>query len=359
MATFEVTIENITVHPHPNADRLEYAQVGLYNVVVPKGAYNTGDEVFYIPEFAVLPEKLITELGLEGKLAGRNKDRVKPIKLRGLLSQGLVAPLTVLSEKLDRTQQDYAELLGVKKWEPEVPASLAGNVKSAPELVRWIDIENIKKHPDMFQEGELVVVDEKIHGTATCVTVVNPNNDDKIAYVTSKGIGAKNLALQEDPKNAYWRMYHQYNLEQFAAYIHSELTADELEVTKVALFGETYGSIQDLHYGTQGLAFALFDIHVTFINTERWLNPEEVIRYATTFGMPKVPTLYEGPFSLKKIEELAYGPEQVSGTESNIREGVVVRPAEHNANKEYEGRRKIGKYVSDDYLTRSNGTEYN
>lgn len=96
MATFEVTKEVITVLPHPNADALELARVGLYNAVVAKGAYQTGDTVLYIPEYAVLPGHIISALGLEGKLAGSNHDRVKPVRLRGELSQGIVASLDLI-----------------------------------------------------------------------------------------------------------------------------------------------------------------------------------------------------------------------------------------------------------------------
>jgi RNA ligase (TIGR02306 family) len=359
MATFEVTIENIAVHPHPNADRLEYAQVGLYNVVVPKGTYKTGDEVFYIPEFAVLPEALIVALGLEGKLAGRSKNRVKPIRLRGLLSQGLVASLDIAEGELDRTVRDHSKQLGIEKWEPEIPVALAGDVTPAPELVRWIDIENIKKFPDMFKEGELVVVDEKVHGTATCVTVVDALAEPTV-YVTSKGIGSRNLALKENPKNAYWRMFHKYDLLGFAQFIASRFE----NISKVALFGETYGSVQDLHYGLNNeLGFILFDIHLTRTtkegNVTEWVDPETAEKLAAEAGVPLAPRLYEGPYSLEKITELAYGPEKVSGTEANIREGVVVRPAALNSDKIFEGSRKIGKFVSDDYLTRADGTEYN
>ena len=356
MATFEVTIENITVHPHPNADRLEFAQVGLYNVVVPKGIYITGDEVFYIPEFSILPESLITTLGLEGKLAGSKSNRVKPVKLRGLVSQGLVAPLTVLDE-FDRDIQDFAQALDITKWEPVIPASLAGEVESATGFIRWIEIENIKKFPNMFKEGEHVVIDEKIHGTCTCVTVINPTQEDAEVLVTSKGLGSKNLTLKETAHNAYWRMFHKFNIKGFTAFIGSKFP----DATKVAVFGETYGSVQDLHYGLNNeLGFVLFDIQIHRETGEKeWLAPELTEALATEFGMPLAPRLYDGPYSIDIVKELAYGPELVSGTEANIREGVVVRPAADNEDIVFNGGRKIGKFVSDDYLTRRGGTEYN
>ena len=60
--------------------------------VVGKESYADGDLAAYIPEGAICPEWLIAELGLEGKLAGSKKNRVKAVQLRGSLSQGLVYP---------------------------------------------------------------------------------------------------------------------------------------------------------------------------------------------------------------------------------------------------------------------------
>ena len=90
MAVFESKVHALKVEPHPNADRLELAAVGGFRCVVQKGAFKNGDLAAYIPEAAVCPEWLIKELGLEGRLAGSKHNRVKAVKLRGALSQGLV-----------------------------------------------------------------------------------------------------------------------------------------------------------------------------------------------------------------------------------------------------------------------------
>lgn len=354
MATFEVTIEKIDVQPHPNADRLEYAQVGLFNVVVGKGQYKTGDEVFYIPEFAILPENLIKDFGLEGKLGGKEHNRVTPLKLRGLLSQGLVAPLSTLSE-IDRTKRDFSDDLGISKWVPTVPDVLKGEVEAAPAILRWTEIENIKKFPDMFQDGEHVIIDEKVHGVCTCITVVNPTSDDPQTLVSSVGVAHSFLTLKETSKSVYWRAFHKYNVKGFAAFVGAKFP----EADKVAIFGETYGSVQDLHYGMTGeLGFILFDIKIETLGKTEWLAPETTEALAQEFGMPMAPRLYDGPYDIETVKKLASGREQVSGTEANIREGVVVRPAGDNLNTVYNSSRRIGKFVSDEYLTRKGGTEY-
>lgn len=177
MSTLRVTVERLTIHEHPNADALELAQVGLYRAVVAKGAYKTGDYALYIPEQAVLPADLIEELGLTGRLAGKEKDRVKAIRLRGELSQGIVCRPVALADlwadsaavglaetELAGNQRDFADELGITKWVPPIPVGMSGQVEPAPNLLRWIEIENIKRYPDIFEPGEPVIATEKIHG---------------------------------------------------------------------------------------------------------------------------------------------------------------------------------------------------
>jgi len=93
MATFEVKVYKLKIEEHPDADSLELAVVGDYRSIVRKGSFKTGDLGIYIPEGAVLPDWLIEKMGLTGMLAGKDKNRVKAIKLRGVLSQGLVLAL--------------------------------------------------------------------------------------------------------------------------------------------------------------------------------------------------------------------------------------------------------------------------
>lgn len=246
MSTLRVTVEELTVHEHPHADALELAQVGLYRAVVAKGVYRTGDLAVYLPEQAVLPEELVAELGLSGKLAGSAANRVKAIRLRGELSQGIVCrPKALNGADLVRAHADGADLaaeLGVVKWVPPVPVSMSGEVEAAPGLLPWIDIENLKRYPAAFSEGEPVAVTEKVHGTACCLTF---GVRDEHVQVTSKGLGAQRLALVEDPKNLYWRAVRGHDVPRVAAEI-----AGELGASRVGVYGEVYGDgVQELGYG--------------------------------------------------------------------------------------------------------------
>ncbi|WP_069773541.1 RNA ligase (ATP) [Streptomyces sp. LUP30] len=354
MSTLRVTAEVLTVHEHPNADALELAQVGLYRAVVAKGAYRTGEAALYIPEQSVLPAALVEELGLTGRLAGSGSDRVKAVRLRGELSQGIVCrPRALADVDLVRAAAegvDFAERLGIVKWVPPIPPTMSGDVEAAPDLLPWVDIENIQRYPGIFEAGEPVVVTEKLHGSACLLTYVA---DQERVYVSSKGFGAKSLALTEDPRNLYWRAVRGHGAPEAAARL-----ADRLGARRVGVFAEVYGAgVQDLTYGADGrratLGYAVFDVCADIDGTVRWLDAAQLLEGE----LPLVPRLFEGPYDSERILEIATGRETVSGRGLHLREGVVIRPAVEG-HSPVTGGRAIAKAVSGAYLTRKGGTEY-
>jgi RNA ligase (TIGR02306 family) len=354
MSTLRVTAEVLTVHEHPNADALELAQVGLYRAVVAKGAYRTGEAAVYIPEQSVLPPGLIEELGLTGRLAGGEANRVKAVRLRGELSQGIVCrPRALADVDLARAAAegtDFARRLGITKWVPPVPPTMDGEVESAPGLLPWVDIENIQRYPDIFAPGEPVVLTEKLHGSACLLTYVA---DEGRAYVSSKGFGARSLALKEDPRNLYWRAVRGHGVAEAAARL-----CERLGASRVGIFGEVYGAgVQDLSYGADGrrdtLGYAAFDVSAEVDGTVRWLEAAQLLEGE----LPVVPRLYAGPYDIERVLEFASGRETVSGRGLHLREGVVIRPAVERYSA-VTGGRAIAKAVSPAYLTRKGGTEY-
>ncbi|MGA6226664.1 RNA ligase (ATP) [Streptomyces umbrinus] len=354
MSTLRVTAEVLTVHEHPNADALELAQVGLYRAVVAKGVYRSGETAVYIPEQSVLPEELIEELGLTGRLAGSRSDRVKAVRLRGELSQGIVCrPKALAGVDLARAAADgtdFAERLGITKWVPPIPPTMDGEVEQAPDLLPWVDIENIQRYPDIFAPGEDVVLTEKLHGSACLLTYFA---EDGRVQVSSKGFGAKYLALTEDPRNLYWRAVHGHGVAAAAARL-----AERLGARRVGVFGEVYGAgVQDLTYGADGrretLGYAVFDVSAEIDGEVRWLDATELL----TGELPLVPRLYEGPYDIGRVLEFASGRETVSGQGLHLREGVVIRPATERYSP-VTGGRAVAKAVSPAYLTRKGGTEY-
>jgi len=107
MSTFACPIVRVSeVVDHPNADRLSLVRLEGLGYLCVSGKledgsprYRAGDLVVYIPNAAVLPEWLLREMDFwnaetgKGTLAGSNGDRVKPLKLRGIFSEGLILGL--------------------------------------------------------------------------------------------------------------------------------------------------------------------------------------------------------------------------------------------------------------------------
>lgn len=357
MSTFAVTIEQLEIFPHPNADSLELARVGGYRAVVPKGVYKTGDYALYIPEAAVLPPELLEELGLTGKLAGKEKNRVKAIRLRGELSQGIVCrPLALRVQYGDGFEHadslenlDYSFVFGITKYVPEVPASMSGEVAPAEFLVHWPDIENIKRYPGMFEYGEEVIATEKVHGTCCLITYDAASDSFEIS---SKGLGGKHLAIKDSESNVYWRAFHAYGLADKIRRIAGP------SGRRVALFGEVYGAgIQDLKYGATKPQFVAFDAWVSCEDFEGFVDQEVAFGWFEAVDIPRVPIIFKGAYDYDHLAWLAEGKEEISGTEANIREGLVVRPV-HESKSPLTGSRKIAKFVSEAYLTRKNATEF-
>lgn len=375
MSNHSVDVFRVEVVPHPDADRLELAVFRGYQCIVRKGQYQSGDLCVYIPEYSVLPDSMIEKYGLRNYLAGKEKNRVRPIRLRGVLSQGICLP----AEDGWVEGQDVAEILGVTKYEPPAPLFGEGTRWKAGVLrtVRY-DIQNWKRFPDVIKEGEDVVFTEKIHGTFCGIgimprTLASSEYGDVLAF--SKGLGSAGIAyVANDPEcnqdNAYVKAYR---LNQDAIRLgHARYAPDAM----LFVLGEVFGSdVQDLGYGArrQGNAskfgFRVFDVMirkmVNHYQVDTYLDSPELDEFCAYTGLTRVPVLYRGPFSVEKMREYTDGLETVSGSALHIREGIVMRPVyERDAWPTFEEcherglHRVILKSVSGDYLTRKSGTEY-
>lgn len=340
-----VNVCTIEIFEHNNADALEIGKIDDYQVVVKKNEFKSGDIVVYIPEQSIVPEKIISALGLEGRLAGPEHNRLKAVKLRGVLSQGLVyRPLNWPADW--KLGNDVSEELGIYKWEPPIPPHLAGDVERAPAhsyYSTYTDIENIKKYPDVIEDGELVVMSEKLHGSCTIVGIVGGQS-----VVSSKGIAAQGLMLKQNAGNAYWRAAEGLGLfdkiERYLEYVGSK---------NALLFGELLG-VQDLKYGLRPgeLGYAAFDLKID----GEYVNSADFYKFCDDYGVRYTPVLYEGPFSKEKLTEFTSGPSEWKNAD-HIREGLVVRPVRERENLEVG--RVILKSLSEQYLLRKNPTEYN
>ena len=378
MATLKATVEKLIIEEHPNADALEIAVIGGYRAIVGKGQFNTGDLAVYIPEQSILPQWLVSEMGLEGRLAGRESNRVKAVKLRKVLSQGLVYGLETIGTvhnllHVDEDGQfrstrvkegdDVTDILGIVKYEPAIPTHMNGEVWNAYGLTLKYDIENWQNYPEILESGESVVFTEKIHGTFCCYGYC-----DGQYIVTSKGMSGKGLAFKLNENNAS-NLY----VRQFVEHGGQEILDSLIEVSgseNVFILGEIFGKgVQDLSYGMQAPTFRIFDIFLGGPSTGAYAGYFDMIKLLKDTNAymrdhdievvaETVPVLFQGRYSPNAMENYTTGTESVSGKSMNIREGIVMRPAFERYDNELG--RVILKSVSEQYLLRKGDTtEFN
>ena len=367
MAQFEVPVVRVDrIEEHPGADALEIALVRGYRCVVKIGAHQAGDLVAYIPEDAIVPEALVREMRLwdqekgRGMLAGKKGDRVKAIRLRGIVSQGLLYPV-----EGRQVGENLAEALDIVKYEPEVPVHMQGEVCNLRGRTLQYDIESIQKFPGLLHDSEEVVFTEKLHGTWTCFGFWpgfdHPELLEGGTIVTSKGMSDSGLAFK-------WNDANQSNLYvmSFKAAMLEDGRWDRVRAAcegtgePIFILGETFGKkVQDLHYGQQGRAFRVFDVYVGEPRKGRYLDYDELLaRVKGEWGLDTTPRLYRGPFSMEAAKQHRDGKTTFRG--GHVREGIVIAPVKERACPDLPGNRVKLKYVSPKYLLRrGNVTDFN
>jgi len=322
------------VKPHPNADKLDLAYIGGWQLVVPKGRYKSGDLVTYIAQDSIVPERWLKEWGLSGKLAGSHHNRVKAIRLRGEVSIGIVAPVPDGYSEGDNVSEYYH----ITKYEPPVPVCLRGKAGPRPRTFIKYDIENINNILEDFA-GVDVYVTSKIHGTNAAFGLV-----DGEFYVCSR-----NMSLL--PGNSvYWQIANKYQIEDKIRTLWGNPKSGACWV-----HGEIFGNVQDLKYGLNNdIDIRIFDIRAD----DYWYPYQLMVHMCNGLGLLPTPLLYQGPFDMEVIKSLANANERISGHELHVEEGVVIRPVKEQTYGT-RGSRLIAKYINPEYLLRGgDATEY-
>lgn len=122
------------VEPIEGADRIELAHVLGWQCVVNKGQFQPMDLAVYFEIDSFLPIK--PEFEFLRATSYRNSQvmgegfKLKTMKFRGQVSQGLLQPLSAFPELSPDLEigTDVSEILGVRKWEIEERATTSGTI---------------------------------------------------------------------------------------------------------------------------------------------------------------------------------------------------------------------------------------
>lgn len=202
-----VTIRTVSeLRPIPDADAIETAVVDGWTCVVKKGTFAVGDPAVYFEIDSLLPLADPRFHFLKKSDTSREFHRLKTMKLRKQLSQGLLLPVAEFPE-LTPDCGDMAAALGITKWEPMVPAHLAGIAKGLfPSFIRRTDEERIQNMPWVLvdEADSLFEVTIKLDGSS--MTVFHRNGDI--------GVCSRNLELLETPENTHWQVVRRLHLDE-------------------------------------------------------------------------------------------------------------------------------------------------
>jgi RNA ligase (TIGR02306 family) len=314
------------VLPHPNADLLELAHIKGWQCVVPKGKYGAGNLVTYVPIDAVIPTELSERLGITKYLSN---GRVRCARLRGEPSFGVIMDV---EDPSWAEGADVRERYGITKYVPPLRPSAGDAAEPHPLFVSYTDVENLRNFPSVFAEGEDVVVTEKLHGTNCRVGLVEGE-----LMAGSMEVRRKRPEAGAEGSNLYW---FPTTLPGVTGLL-EELGRSHRQAI---LFGEVFGSkVQNLNYGRKGeFGFAAFDV----LADGRYLDAPQFLELCDRHGVPTVPELLRGPYSLAQVKQLAEGPTTLGG--GHVREGVVVRPLVERVDPKVG--RAVLKYIGDGYL---------
>jgi RNA ligase (TIGR02306 family) len=332
------TIEQIL--PIEGADSIELAVVGGWKVVVAKDVgHKVGDKVVYCEVDSFLPIRPEFEFLRKSsykKMGDAEGFRLRTVKLRGQISQGLILPMHIFVDYNYRVSadllNDYAALepdkvvispdemievrdgvdvskvLGIVKYEPPIPAELAGIVKGPfPSSIPKTDEERIQNLTEFYDEykKQTYIETEKMEGSSTTYFLLNGEF----------GVCSRNLELLESETNTLWKVARQLNVKEKL----------EKYGKNLAIQGELIGE------GVQGNIYKLKGQTVAFytafdIDAQRRLTPAEMIGIFRDLELPTVPVLKVGATLPDSIDELIKMADGKAMLASNVdREGLVFR----------------------------------
>lgn len=326
----EATIQRILeVKPVENSDFLDVVKVLGWQVVTKRNDFKVGDLCVYVALDSVMPEKP------EFEFLRKEHFRIRTMKLRGELSQGIVFPLSILPSAVLLEDDDVTEALGVTHYEKPIPVEMKGLIRSNfPPYVPKTDEDRIQNYPAVINElhGIKIYATCKMDGTSwTCVY-----HNGEIHVCTRNN----SLKLEGNDDNIYVRMLKKYDLQ------------NKLEKygKNIAIQAELCGpGIQKNRIGLKDHQLYVFNVY--FIDERRYGNFYDVINICKEFDIPMVPLISVWELKENIIELLEMAKGKYEGT-NNDREGIVIRPINEMYSKVMKGRMSF-KVLNNDFLIKN------
>ena len=340
------------IQPIEGADAIVVATIDGWKVVVKKDEFKIGELAVYLEIDSWVPHELAPFLskGQEPReYNGVKGERLRTIKLRGQVSQGLLlktdnlvfaietksigpdSSAVLRIEKLDHEGADLTEALGIQKWEAPIPAQLQGQAAGMfpTSLIPKTDQERIQNCFGEIQKRAKRFTTEKVWNAETQTLeehpVVLPEDFEEPTYeVTMKLDGSSCTIFRWEgelrvcSRNLELKINEENKDNTFVA---MALKIGDKIPDGFAFQGELMGpGIQGNREGFAEHKFFVFDIFN--IQEHAYLKPYSRHLECKQRGLDHVPVITvdaNAPISVEEGLAFAEGP----SINHKIREGLV------------------------------------
>lgn len=340
----------VSIDPIPGADAIEKATVlGWEVVIAKKDNFKIGDLVVYIEVDSIVPA--IPEF----EFLKDRKYRIRTIKLRKQISQGLIIPLSILPNKNWKEGDDATAIIGVKKFDPQAELEQKLADESAkrtnnrinkflmqypwyrklflkpkkggfPKFISKTDEDRIQLFPNICEKERdtIFTCSEKLDGQSGTFVLIKKPRLKFFGLEFGKSfefiVCSRNLHLPKEDNSSYWSIARKYEVKK----VLKELIKDN---QFVAIQGEIIGpNIQGNKYKVTDYDLYVFNL----IYPDGKINSVNAAEILRDFAIKFVPILsndFKLKSSIPEMVEFAKGKSLVGDT---LREGVVIRNYEKN-----------------------------
>lgn len=331
----------VAIEPIVGADRIVLAIVDGWQSVVKKDEFKVGDLVVFAEIDSVLPFKPWSEF-LRDKRSPDKVIRLKTCKLKGTLSQGVIFPLDIIDLEtfplIVEEGLDVTEHLGIEKYNPQIPAHLAGKVKGnfPTHIFPKTDSERLQNlwHDKFKDEIQGVRFVSRVKADGTSFSTFIHNGE--------VGVCSRNLMLDlTDEGNVYVEMFKKYNLEEMFKSLNRNL------VIQAEVIGP---GIQKNRLNVSEKQIQVFDIFD--IDTHRYFDYHDLMLFCDCHKLPEVTTASDDFIFDKEKHDLDFfikmTERQYNGTKQQI-EGLVFTPFNERYSPSLRSRLRF-KVINPNYL---------
>lgn len=325
----------IEIRPIPEADKIVVATVLGWDIVIKKDdGFQVGDLCVYCEIDSILPN----DNPLFDFLKDRNY-RVKTIKLRGQISQGIVFPLSILPETLQIEEGlDVTDIIGVTKYEPNLPGVSGGPNKLKAQST--FPTYYLSKSDETRLQALWPKLKNDLVGKELVATVKMDGTSFTALYHPDKGfLACSRNYVYSDDDNYYWRMVRKYDIQnKLMNYPIPVAIQAELCTPSVQHGQKRIGITEE-----QIFVFNVYDI-----NGKKYFPHDEMVKFCEEMGFPTVPVVgkfHADNMELKDFLEMSKG----KYPNGHPREGIVIRSVLEEYSQVMRGRLSF-KVINNDYL---------